>query len=148
MFHGNLDLGKDFTQDLFLKVFEKASYFNAEMKFSTWLYTLASNMCKNEFRREKIRNPVSLPKQGLIFNEEHERRIDLQSFNQDLYDVLDEVEYEHKSAFLLRYGSGLSIKEIAGILDCHEGTVKSRLYYTLKFLAKKLIVYKQDLNAL
>lgn len=144
MFYGDYEKGKDFTQDLFLKVIEKASYFNTGMKFSTWLYTLASNMCKNEFKKERIRNDTSFPLKSSNFHEDYERQIDLQSFNEELYIALKEIDYEHKTAFLLRYGSELSIKEIAYILDCPEGTVKSRLYYTIKYLSKKLTIYKQS----
>ena len=47
-------------------------------------------------------------------------------------------------AFLLRYGNNLSIKEIAEILECPEGTIKSRLYYTIKYLSERLNVYKPE----
>src|ERR1700712_473931 len=46
---------QDFLQDLFLKILEKPQLFNADKKFKTWIYTLAANMCKNEYRKDAVR---------------------------------------------------------------------------------------------
>src|SRR6478752_1050031 len=46
---------QDFLQDLFMKVMEHPNHFNSDRKFSTWLYSVAHNMCKNEYRKQKLR---------------------------------------------------------------------------------------------
>jgi len=51
MLNQDEEVAADFCQNLFLKIFEKAYTFDKQYKFSTWIYTMASNMCKNEYRR-------------------------------------------------------------------------------------------------
>jgi RNA polymerase sigma-70 factor (ECF subfamily) len=55
-FYGDGEKAQDFLQDLFLKIIEKSNYFDVNKKFSTWIYTLASNLCKNEFRKNAVRS--------------------------------------------------------------------------------------------
>jgi len=54
---------------------------------------------------------------------------------------LDQLSPDHKTVFLLRFHEGLPLKEIAQVMECSEGTVKSRLFYTLKKLGKQLEMY-------
>jgi RNA polymerase sigma-70 factor (ECF subfamily) len=105
-------------------------------------------MCKNEYKKIKIHNEHSdstfysdVSVDTNIYDE-----LDLKSFIGELYHFLENVDDDHRSAFLLRYGNNLSIKEIAEILECPEGTIKSRLYYTMKYLSEKLTVYKPGEN--
>src|SRR4051794_3865958 len=49
------DKAQDFLHDLFIKIIEKPDQFNPERKFSTWIYSAAFNMCKNEYRRQSVR---------------------------------------------------------------------------------------------
>jgi RNA polymerase sigma-70 factor (ECF subfamily) len=58
---------------------------------------------------------------------------------------LEEYSYEQRTTFLLRFIEDLSIKEIAQLTECSEGTVKSRLFYTLKKLGSSLKVYEHQL---
>ncbi len=138
------DLADDFTQDLFVKVIEKADSFNVQRKFSTWLYTIASNMCKNEYRRQSrniiqqgLDNDIDIPYPNFI--PEH---IDKALFNEHLQTALNDLDISQKECFILRYQEELSVKEISKILDCPEGTIKSRLHYTLKKLAQKLELFR------
>ena len=50
----------DFLQDLFVKIFQNASQFDPHRKFSTWMYSIAANMCKNEFRSMQVRSSEKL----------------------------------------------------------------------------------------
>ena len=133
----------DFLQDLFLKLIEKPQSFNSEEKFSPWFYSLAHNMCKNEYRKISIRNEYSdrLPLSNISVDTNIYDELDLKSFIGELYHFLEDLDDDHRSAFLLRYGNNLSIKEIAEIMVCPEGTIKSRLYYTIKYLSERLTVY-------
>jgi RNA polymerase sigma-70 factor (ECF subfamily) len=148
MLNRNKDKAKDFLHDLFIKIIEKPQLFDPARSFSPWFYSLAFNMCKNEYKRIKIRDdysasyalPVSSTDKFIYDN------LDLNSFIRELYLHLEDVDNDHRSAFLLRYGNNLSIKEIAETMDCPEGTVKSRLYYTMKYLSDKLTIYKPEKN--
>ena len=129
----------DFTQDLFLKLIEKRTLYDPNRRFSTWLYTVAGNMVKNEYRR--ISRIPELPEFPEAFSENISEEIDHQLFEQKLQVALEGLDEIQRQCFVLRYQEELSIKEIADILDCPEGTVKSRLFYTLKKLAGKLRVF-------
>ena len=142
MLYGDYNKAKDFLQDLFLKIIERPEAFNSQKIFSAWFYSLAGNMCKNEYKKLEIRFEHANSERNKSNTEENTfDDIDLKSFTRELYMNLEKMDYEHKSTFLLRYGNELSIKEIAEILDCPEGTVKSRLFYTIKYLSEKLTIY-------
>ncbi len=130
----------DFTQELFIKIIEKPDSFNTEMKFSTWFYTLANNMCKNEYRKQTNRQEA-YDNHKIIHDEtstETQISLDSVAFNEHLYQALEELPAAHRSCFILRYKEELSVKEISQIVDCPEGTVKSRLYYATKKLGEQL----------
>jgi RNA polymerase sigma-70 factor (ECF subfamily) len=144
MLYHDRDKARDFMQDLFLKLIEKPESFDPARQFSPWFYSVATNMCKNEYRKIKIRNEHSVPYtfSDIFLNTNIYDELDLKSFIVELYHFLEDMDDDHRSAFLLRYGNNLSVKEIADILDCPEGTVKSRLFYTMKYLSERLNVYK------
>jgi RNA polymerase sigma-70 factor (ECF subfamily) len=134
---------QDFLQDLFFKILEKPHLFNADKKFKTWIYTLAANMCKNEYRKDAVRG---VKVEGFAFNDVPEThaagmlndRYDQNIFAANLKTELNKLEEDQRVTFLLRYQEELSISQISEILDCPEGTVKSRLFYCTKKLAIKL----------
>jgi RNA polymerase sigma-70 factor (ECF subfamily) len=143
---GDEEKAQDFLQDVFLKIVEKPGLFCTKRKFSTWIFTVAYNMCKNEYRRMEVRNVVDNnvdiidETQPGIDDDYHqvERNIDQKAFERALIAELEKLEDGHRSAFLLRYQQNLTIKEIGDILGCSEGTIKSRLFYTTHKLATRL----------
>lgn len=145
---GNSDeLANDFLQELFLKLIEKPEAYNPAYSFTTWFYSVANNMCKNEFRRRGIRQEY----QAMETTEPpvdymNEPQIEQEQVIEKVFQTLDSLGEEHRSAFLLRYREGFSVKEIAAILDLPEGTVKSRLFYAKKILAEKLEYLKDEIE--
>ena len=146
---GDQDKAQDFLQDIFLKVIDKPELFDTERRFSSWIFTVAHNLCKNEYRRLETRkavennpdiSPVSQSLQSA--NPYPEYDVDQNDFKNALFQELDKFDENHRSAFLLRYQQNLCIEEISEILGCPEGTVKSRLYYTAKRLATRLRAFK------
>jgi len=142
---GDEQKAQDFLQDAFLKIVEKPDLFDPERKFSTWIFSVAYNMCKNEYRRMEVRNVVDnnvdineMPSH--IDSDYHpvERNMDQKAFEKALMAELEKLEDGHRSAFLLRYQQNLTLKEIGDILGCSEGTIKSRLFYTTHKLASRL----------
>lgn len=141
----NEEKAQDFLQDIFLKVVEKPGLFDTERRFSTWIFTVAYNMCKNEYRRLEVRESA----QNVLIADaasddcegkyhQPEKNVDQRKFKKTLLAELEKLDDGHRSAFLLRHQQNLSIREISEILDCSEGTVKSRLFYTTQKLASKL----------
>jgi len=136
---------QDFLQDAFLKILEKPDLFDPERKFSTWIFTVAYNMCKNEYRRlqarEIVENNVDIDGISRGCESEYhpsEQNVDTKMFEKALLAELEKFDDGHRTAFLLRYQQNLSIKEIGEILGCSEGTIKSRLFYTTQKLAAEL----------
>lgn len=139
---------EDFMHDLFAKIIQKPASFDATRSFKTWIYSVANNMCKNEYKRQAVRAGT---RNGL--EEYMETKDDTSNslqqthfslFRNEFQKKLDEMNEKHKEAFIYRHIDGLSIKEIAAILDISEGTIKSRIFYATKFLAEELIQYQPE----
>jgi RNA polymerase sigma-70 factor (ECF subfamily) len=139
-------LAEDMVQDLFIKIIENPSLYNHEYKFSTWLFSCINNRIKNEYRNKQNRNRIEeeyLAESDICIPDL--RDIDLKIIKQQIIMQLEEYSYEQRTTFLLRFIEDLSIKEIAQLTECSEGTVKSRLFYTLKKLGSSLKVYEHQL---
>jgi len=146
MFFYDRSKAEDFVQDLFIKIIEKAKLYNTEKKFSTWVYSLAANMCKNEFRRMS-RKPVVFDLPELkITPKSIDHEASNPNFSKILAAALLSLDEKHRACFMLRYQEGFSVEEVSQILDCPKGTVKSRLFYALKKLAKHPQLAKQFQN--
>lgn len=130
-------LANDFLQDLFLKVFENAQQFDLTKKFSTWIYTLASNMCKNEYRRIDYHQLFVDEEKNNNLNLLNEEECNLELYREILFTVLNEIDEQKRLIYSLKYFDNLTIKEISEIMDCSEGTVKSRLFYTSKLINER-----------
>lgn len=131
---------QDFLQDLFSKIARRPESYDRGRPFNTWLYSVANNMCKNEYRREEVRrnaipyldngNGITAAVEGV--GVDHER------FRGRLNAELDRLDPDHRATFVMRYQEDMAIKEIAAVFGISEGTVKSRLFYTLKKLAERM----------
>lgn len=148
MLNFDKDLAEDALQDLFLKIAEAPEKFDSSRSFKTWIFSVASNSCKNYYRHKKI---VSESKDEIIYENTalydesviHSiARMDARIFRERLEEVLNDLSAEKKEAFILKYQEEKTIAEIALIQNCPEGSVKSRLHYTLKILEEKLKIFK------
>jgi RNA polymerase sigma-70 factor, ECF subfamily len=147
MLGNSAEQANDFLQELFMKLIEKPESYNPAYNFSTWLYSVANNMCKNEYRHREVRqeyHSVEALKPQIDFL--NESSVDPDQAIEKVFQTLEQLGEEHRSAFLLRYREGFSIKEVAEILDLPEGTVKSRLFYAKKILAEKLEYLKDEIE--
>jgi len=147
MLGNSSEKANDFLQDIFMKLMDKADDFDNKRRFSTWIFSIAHNMCKNEYRRLEVRKATPLEPYTTILADEElidfdTTELDVHAFTTDLFAELEMFDEIHKSVFLLHYREDFSLKEIALMLDISEGTVKSRLFYTRKRLADKLVKYK------
>ena len=133
---------EDFVHDLFAKIVQKPESFDTTRSFKTWVYSVANNMCKNEYKKQEVRKGMSngldnhyalYDKNANVLNEVQDNFFQ-EAFQKSLIDLDD----KHREAFSLRHLEGLSIKEIAEVLEINEGTVKSRLFYATKYLSASL----------
>lgn len=147
MLGNSSELANDFLQELFMKTIEKPESYCPAYSFKTWIYSLANNMCKNEYRRRSVRmdyRDYESPEQK--YDYPGEPIPDPQLVVEKIFLTLDQLGEEHRSAFLLRYREGFSVREIAESLELLEGTVKSRLHYARKILAEKLNYLKDEIE--
>jgi len=136
---GDRERAEDLVQEVFIRVHRHLHRFDQSKKFSTWIYTIASNLAKNELRN-RSRNPLVLF-QAIRKDDDVEQRPlqfeDRQSRPDDLFrkrHLRELVEWtvaqlpeHHRIVFVLRELEGKTYEEIAEITDCNLGTVKSRL---------------------
>jgi len=137
------EMAQDFLQDLFFKVIDKSVLFDPKRKFSTWIYSIAHNMCKNEYRRREVRD--ILVRGENLDNYEKPASIEKNYpvTADDIYHELDTLDESHRMAFILKYREGFCIDEICEIMNLPKGTVKSRLFYARKKLQDKLATKMQ-----
>jgi RNA polymerase sigma-70 factor (ECF subfamily) len=153
MLGGNQEKAQDFLQDLFLKIVDRPHSFDTGKCFQNWIYAVAHNMCKNEYRRlgiSKIVKPAAdveaIATAAINEEEKMGNELDRKRFRAVLFQELAKLDENHRTTFLLRHQEGFSIKEISGILGCSEGTTKSRLFYAARKLAAKLSAFYPNAN--
>ena len=140
-------LAEDALQDLFLKVAESPEKFDGSRSFKTWIFSVASNSCKNFYRHQKVVVNSNEELEYLEGNKSENEflkaaaKIDATEFRKLLEEALNELAPEKKEAFILKYQEDKSIADIAFIQNCPIGSVKSRLHYTLKKLEEKLKIF-------
>ncbi len=136
---GDRERAEDLVQEAFIRVHRHLQRFDQGKKFSTWIYTIASNLAKNELRN-RSRNPLVLF-QTIRKNWEPDHRPlqfeDTQSRPDDMFhkrhlrelveSTVSQLPEHHRAVFVLRELEGKSYEEIAEITGCNLGTVKSRL---------------------
>jgi RNA polymerase sigma-70 factor (ECF subfamily) len=136
---GDRERGQDLVQETFVRVYRHLHRFDQSKKFSTWIYTIASNLAKNELRN-RSRNPLVLF-QTLKKNWDADHRPleweDTQYKPDDLFrkrhlrerveEAVAQLPEHHRIVFVLREMEGKTYEEIADITGCNLGTVKSRL---------------------
>jgi RNA polymerase sigma-70 factor, ECF subfamily len=138
---------QDFVQDLFMKIIEKPGLYNTDKKFSTWFYSVAHNMCKNEYRKQSYRDAFN---QHFKPAESEESKIHETMDGVQFAKMLDESmtlwHEDDRSLFVLRHEVEMTFGEIAIVLNCPEGTAKSRWFYLKKQLAEQFHEYQAVLK--
>jgi RNA polymerase sigma-70 factor (ECF subfamily) len=131
-------------QEVFLRIVDKAGNFNPDQRFRNWVFSMASNLCKNEYRRLQARqqttNDPDIDEQPGDYNDP-DAKIDQRDLQSAIFKELLKIDDEQRETFLLRFQQQYSIKEISEIQQCPDGTVKSRLHNTTRKLALKLKAY-------
>lgn len=129
------EMGRDVAQNILLKLYQNPRQFDEQRNLKVWLFSIANNQWKNELRSKAIRTreneaikyQLSVVEDEIDSNESDKRMKLLKS-------GLVELSEKHREVFVLKYSNNLSIKEISEVCSCSEGTVKSRLFYAMKYL--------------
>ena len=147
----NPEDARDAAQEAFIKVFRNIDGFKGDSSFYTWLYRIVVNVCIDHFRKNRrVRN--------VEYDETFKRRdemeqvplsgntramhpgvaLETQELNGVLAEALATLSENHRTIILLREVEGLSYEEIAEVMECHLGTVMSRLHHARKNLQNAL----------
>lgn len=140
---------EDFVHDFFAKLIRRPELFDVDRSFKTWMYAVANNMCKNEYRKHQTRKEVKTDVEYSLHPTDQNQnvlKLTQEAQFQNAFQLeLSKMDDKHREVFHLRHLEGLSLKEIADILAINEGTVKSRLFYATKQLADGLRAFEHIL---
>jgi len=145
-FVSDRETAEDIVQETFLRAFRKRKEYRAIANFSTWLFTIAGNLAKSELRRRKRWRLFSLHRDddsetGIELPDETYRpdKVAESSLADDqIHNAIASLPENYRQVILLRDVEGMAYQEIAEILDCPVGTVKSRVNRARLKLQQKL----------
>jgi RNA polymerase sigma-70 factor (ECF subfamily) len=152
-FVGQRARAEDVLQETWLKVVRSAGEYTPKAKFTTWLYTIARNLCVDSARKESYRQASSLEAPAAGADGEEGRPLgeglpdtgaspERGAYNARLRPMLERalaaLPEEQREVFILREYSGIPFKDIAEVTGVSENTVKSRMRYALDGLRRRL----------
>lgn len=135
----------DISQDVFISVYHKLSEFRFESKFTTWLYRITVNKCRDYLRKKRVRSifvPIADSHEHVSSSSIHED-IDIPNL---VRKAISRLPDKLKIPLVFRDIDGLSYNEIAEKIDCEVGTVKSRIFRARESLKAMLEPYQKEMN--
>jgi RNA polymerase sigma-70 factor, ECF subfamily len=143
---GREEDARDVAQETFLRAFRALGGFKGQAKFSSWLYRITLNLCRDWIRKER-RTPVSQAPEGIDIvelageatpSETIEQLVGRNQLSRAVSKAMASLSEEQRTAIILKEYHGLTFQEIADMLDCPLSTVKTRLYQGLSVVRKQL----------
>lgn len=124
------ELARDLTQDLFMRLWASRESYDSGRPFRTWMFSIAYNMLKNEYRRRLtvMEYMENADKEEPVTDTDH---LEQEQRDWILRCAIGRLPEPQKVVFLLRYEEELPLSEIARVCNIPEGTVKSRLFTAL-----------------
>jgi RNA polymerase sigma-70 factor, ECF subfamily len=143
---GREEEARDIVQDTFLRAYRALPGFRGQAKFSSWLYRIALNLCRDWIRRQRRTPTVQAPEgveladlaseQGPI--ESIEDLVARREMSRAVAEAMTQLPEEQRTAIILKEYHGLTFQEIADLQGCPLSTVKTRLYQGLSVLRRYL----------
>ena len=145
----NREDAADLTQDAFIKAFKSINRFQGQSSFFTWLYRIAVNSALSHLRKAKLRTFFSFEKiveddktteilSQLTDKHGADREVYVRELQEKLNEAMQTLSVKHRTVLVLFEIDKLSHQEIAEIMNCSVGTVRSRLHYAKKQLQSEL----------
>jgi RNA polymerase sigma-70 factor, ECF subfamily len=143
---GREEEARDVAQETFLRAFRAIKGFKGQAKFSSWLYRITLNLCRDWIRKER-RAPVSQAPEGIDIielageatpSESIEDLVGRKQLGLAVSKAMALLPEDQRTAIILKEYHGLTFQEIADLLDCPLSTVKTRLYQGLTVVRKQL----------
>jgi RNA polymerase sigma-70 factor (ECF subfamily) len=143
---GREEDARDVCQETFMRAFRSIHGFRGQAKFSSWLYRIALNLCRDWIRRERRAPTVQAPEgvdviemaseQGPV--ESIEELVSRRDIGRLIERAMAALSEEQRTAIILKEYQGLTFQEIADLQGCPLSTVKTRLYQGLTVLRREL----------
>ena len=154
---GSRDDAYDLSQEAFLKAYRGIKNFRQDSSFKTWIYHITTNVCRDYLRKDgkiykvSIDEPVhsdqgDMEKQFTDNSKGPDEVYESKELSEFIQGIINDLQPEYKEVIILREVQQLSYEEIAKVLDCSIGTVKSRLNRARKILRNKIIVAGEQLK--
>lgn len=149
----NREDAADLTQDAFIKAFQSIHRFGGQSSFFTWLYRIAVNSTLSHLRKARLRSFFSLERMdtenpvskeiihALTDKTGADRDAYVRELQEKLNDAMQKLSIKHRTVVTLFEIDGLSHQEIAEVMNCSVGTVRSRLHYAKQLLQAELEPY-------
>lgn len=145
MLRGNGELAADFVQEVFLRLWSSRARYREGDSVSTWMFSMAYNLCKNEYRHQSRCIVESVEDEGVMaeqtYEEDFELQMDVGTLDRLLHEELQLLPPDSRLLFALRYEEELTVPQVAEIVGVPEGTVKSRLNRLMGHLRQRLTNY-------
>jgi RNA polymerase sigma-70 factor (ECF subfamily) len=145
-FMNDTQRSEDVVQEVFVRIIEKPELFDVTRKFSTWVYIVTGNECKQQLMKEQNRlrllKQEVLPKKATSSEMHHDT--DHKSLKEKLNVIYSKLTEKQKQIYSLRFEQEMSIREICTITGAPEGSVKSGIYYLLKKISDQLKEYTHE----
>jgi RNA polymerase sigma-70 factor, ECF subfamily len=123
----NSALVDDIAQDVFITVYKNLKYFRFESQFTTWLYRITVNRCKDYLRKMNVRRIFSPIEDGTEISE-YSTPIEDNDISRIVMDAISKLPVKLRMPLILKDIEGFSYQEISESLNCEMGTVKSRIF--------------------
>src|SRR4051812_30606237 len=149
----NREDAADLTQDAFIKAFQSIQRFGGQSSFFTWLYRIAVNTSLSHLRKHRLRSFFSLERvseddpvsreliDALTDKTGAHRDTFVRELQEKLNEAMQKLSIPHRTVVTLFEIDGLSHQEIAEVMHCSVGTVRSRLHYAKQLLQAELKPY-------
>ncbi|QAY67906.1 RNA polymerase sigma factor SigW [Paenibacillus protaetiae] len=144
----NRQEAEDVVQDTFLRVYKNLDKYDEGLKFSTWIYRIATNLCIDRLRKRKPSYSLdaeSSEHEGLdgysmipSDNRTPESEVLLTETQKIVHQAIESLPPKYKTIMMLRYIQDMSLQEIGEVLDMPVTTIKTRVHRGREFLRKKL----------
>ena len=142
---GDSEFVDDIIQDVFISVYHKIKEFRFESKFTTWLYRITVNKCRDYLRKKRVRSIFTPIKDTHENIQSSALRTDI-DIPQLVQKAIGRLPEKLRIPLILRDIEGFSYNEIAEQLDCEVGTVKSRIFRARESLKALLEPYQKEMN--
>jgi RNA polymerase sigma-70 factor (ECF subfamily) len=123
----NSALVDDIAQDVFITVYRNLKYFRFESQFTTWLYRITVNRCKDYLRKMNVRKIFFPVEEGMDVSD-HSTPVENNDISKIVMDAISKLPSKLRMPLIMKDIEGFSYQEISETLNCEMGTVKSRIF--------------------